>query len=163
MLSTSTMRRGSVFEYYYGVFAKFLCQLYVTFWPPCDLLVVVSEPRKENVTLSCSPLPPDESLARVKWFLDGDLLKELPECSFKWVSTQYLHYLHNIYNIYTNYTISTLITQYLQYPHNIHTIYTVSTQHLQLHYLLNIYTISIISPEGAPRVQLQVNIRPLNN
>ena len=127
MLSTSTMRRGSVFEYYYGVFAKFLCQLYVTFWPPGDLLVVVSEPRKENVTLSCSPLPPDESLARVKWFLDGDLLKELPECSFKWVSTQYLHYLHNIYNIYTNCTISTLITQCLQYLHNIHTIYTAST------------------------------------
>ena len=43
----------------------------------------VSEPRKENVTLSCTPLPPDESLIRVKWFLDGELLKELPECSFK--------------------------------------------------------------------------------
>ena len=43
----------------------------------------VSEPKKENVTLSCTPLPPDESLIRVKWFLDGELLKELPECSFK--------------------------------------------------------------------------------
>ena len=43
----------------------------------------VSEPKKENVTLSCSPRHPDESLTRVKWFLDGELLKELPECSFK--------------------------------------------------------------------------------
>ena len=42
-----------------------------------------SEPKKENVTLSCSPLPPDETLTRAKWFLDGELLKELPECSLK--------------------------------------------------------------------------------
>ena len=48
-----------------------------------DPLTPVSEPKKENVTLTCKPLPPDESLTRVKWFLDGDLLKELPECSFK--------------------------------------------------------------------------------
>ena len=43
----------------------------------------ISEPKKENVTLTCSPRPPDESLTRVKWFLDGELLKELPECSLK--------------------------------------------------------------------------------
>ena len=46
-------------------------------------LTPVSEPKKENVTLTCSPLPRDESLTRVKWFLDGELLKELPECSLK--------------------------------------------------------------------------------
>ena len=43
----------------------------------------VSEPKKENVTLTCSSRPPDDSLTRVKWFLDGELLKELPECSVK--------------------------------------------------------------------------------
>ena len=43
----------------------------------------VSEPRKENVTLTCSSRLPDDSLTRVKWFLDGELLKELPECSVK--------------------------------------------------------------------------------
>ena len=48
-----------------------------------DPVTPVSEPKKENVTLTCSPLPPDESLTRVKWFLDGELLKELPECSLK--------------------------------------------------------------------------------
>ena len=43
----------------------------------------VSEPKKENVTLLCDPLPPDETLLQVKWFLDGELLKKLPECGFK--------------------------------------------------------------------------------
>ena len=46
-------------------------------------LTPVSEPRKENVSLTCTPQPPDDSLMRVKWFLDGELLKELPECSLK--------------------------------------------------------------------------------
>ena len=48
-----------------------------------DPLTPVSEPKKENVTLTCSSRPPDDSLIRVKWFLDGELLKELPECSLK--------------------------------------------------------------------------------
>ena len=46
----------------------------------------VSEPKKENVTLYCQPLPPDESLTQVKWFLDGELLKQLPECGYRSVS-----------------------------------------------------------------------------
>ena len=48
-----------------------------------DPVTPVSEPKKENVTLTCSSRPPDDSLTRVKWFLDGELLKELPECSLK--------------------------------------------------------------------------------
>ena len=43
----------------------------------------VSEPKKQNVTLICDPLPPDETLLQVKWFLDGELLKTLPKCGFK--------------------------------------------------------------------------------
>ena len=45
-----------------------------------DPVTPVSEPKKENVTLTCSSRTPDDSLTRVKWFLDGELLKELPEC-----------------------------------------------------------------------------------
>ena len=48
-----------------------------------DPVTPVSEPKKENVTLICDPLPPDETLLQVKWFLDGELLKKLPECGFK--------------------------------------------------------------------------------
>ena len=48
-----------------------------------DPLTPVSEPKKENVSLTCLPQPPDDSLMKVKWFLDGELLKELPECSLK--------------------------------------------------------------------------------
>ena len=48
-----------------------------------DLVTPVSEPKKQNVTLICDPLPPDETLLQVKWFLDGELLKKLPECGFK--------------------------------------------------------------------------------
>lgn len=48
-----------------------------------DPVTPVSEPKKQNVTLICDPLPPDETLLQVKWFLDGELLKKLPECGFK--------------------------------------------------------------------------------
>ena len=47
--------------------------------------VVSSELEKKNVTLRCDPDPPDETLLSVKWYLDGDLLKELPECGYRWV------------------------------------------------------------------------------
>ena len=40
-----------------------------------------SETAKENVSLRCQPLPPDTSLLAVNWYLDGGLLKQLPECS----------------------------------------------------------------------------------
>ena len=42
--------------------------------------ICFSESLKENVTLRCDPLPPDLKLLSVKWFLDGALLKKLPEC-----------------------------------------------------------------------------------
>ena len=48
-----------------------------------DPVTPVSEPKKENVTLTCSSRAPGDSLTRVKWFLDGKLLKELPDCSLK--------------------------------------------------------------------------------
>ena len=48
-----------------------------------DPVTPVSEPRKENVTLTCSSRAPGDSLTRVKWFLDGELLKELPDCNLK--------------------------------------------------------------------------------
>ena len=48
-----------------------------------DPVTPVSEPKKENVTLTCSSRAPGDSLTRVKWFLDGKLLKELPDCNLK--------------------------------------------------------------------------------
>ena len=48
-----------------------------------DPIMPVSEPKQQNVTLFCTPLPPDENLQEVKWFLDGELLKKVPECGFK--------------------------------------------------------------------------------
>ena len=48
-----------------------------------DPVTPVSEPKKENVTLTCSSRAPGDSLTRVKWFLDGELLKELPDCNLK--------------------------------------------------------------------------------
>jgi hypothetical protein len=39
------------------------------------------------VSLSCEPLPPDSSLLAVKWYLDGALLKHLPECSYRYLFT----------------------------------------------------------------------------
>ena len=61
-----------------------VASVYVEDVPEVELslepLTPVSEPKKENVTLTCSSRTPDDSLTRVKWFLDGELLKELPEC-----------------------------------------------------------------------------------
>ena len=39
-----------------------------------------SENLNENVTLRCEPQLPDKQLISVKWFLDGALLKQLPDC-----------------------------------------------------------------------------------
>ncbi|XP_023321779.1 nectin-4 [Eurytemora carolleeae] len=40
----------------------------------------ISENLNENVTLRCAPQLPDKQLISVKWFLDGALLKQLPDC-----------------------------------------------------------------------------------
>ena len=53
-------------------------------FPSFFMMKYFSEPKKENVTLTCSSQD-DETLIRVKWFLDGELLKELPECNYKYV------------------------------------------------------------------------------
>jgi len=50
-----------------------------------------SENLNENVTLRCAPQLPDKQLISVKWFLDGALLKQLPDCRNRystWTSIQ---------------------------------------------------------------------------